>query len=137
MFIKGKALGLIGSIITIVSCSLFFIALSFIDVLYSLEDFENNFILYLVNRNWSVVDAKTLFATTKLLVVVGKYVTLFSTVIGAVALCLVILITEKNVVIYGWLFILISILRLLCLGLVSFVIFLISGIRMIKLNKET
>lgn len=83
------------------------------------------------------MDAKTLFATTKLLVVVGKYVTLFSTVIGAVALCLVILITEKNVVIYGWLFILISILRLLCLGLVSFVIFLISGIRMIKLNKET
>lgn len=137
MFIKGKALGLIGSIITIVSCSLIFIALSFLDVFFSLEDFESNFIFYFIDRGWSVVDAEKLFTTMKLIINIGKFLTLFSTFLGTLALILVILITEKNVVIYGWLFIFISILSLLCLGLVSFVIFLISGIRMIKLNKET
>jgi len=136
MFIKGKAIGLSAAVLTIATSSLLFVIIISISIFFSLKDFEYNFINFMIDNGKTLAEGSLLFERIKNFLLIAKYVTLASTFIGSVAFIMVISINKDNTKFTGICFILISILRLASLGIASFVLFLISGIKLIGYNDK-
>ncbi len=132
MIIKGKSTGLAGSIVSLAFSSIGYILAKGFSSISKTKDFIDSYLDSFTSQGYSrdyALDALELYREFAKFIEYGSLVFL---ILGIIALILIIKLKTSNVKTVGALILVISILHIFCFRILSFILLLISSIKLLK-----